>query len=205
MNAAWMRKIELRLLNMIARSIVTKTIDDGPQLSSMTVSEGDDYREVERIQNYGFTALPGPNGDGLVVFPTGSREYPLLISVDHPEFRKKMAEWEAAIYTKFGTHVHLKADGSIDVNATQSLDMKSVKANLNFGPETNITTDKAVFTSPKFGVKGSQGELIAILSDVVQLLATLTSDPVSDKAPASFAATNQAAATLKAKLDSFKV
>lgn len=204
-SPSWYRTIENQVYNMIARAITSKIEESGLQFGSISVGIEEDFREVERVQNYGFTGFPGPDGESVVLFPTGSREFPILISVDHPQIRKKLKEWESALYTKFGSYVHLKNDGSIEINSPEKIDVKTPKGNLDFGSELNIKSTKTVLQSNKFAVKSDSDELIKLLSEVLDALLKISAVAQGPTSPVNFVAFIALITPLKTRLQKFMV
>lgn len=168
----WYRKIEQRVLNMIDRGIVTKISEGDTQTCALSYGEDDDTDDVERVQNYGFSSYPGENAQAVVLHVSGTRDFPLIISADHPELRYKVAEWETALWTKFDTHFHLKAD--------QTADLKAGKLNVELSADAlikaqgfKVDSPTATFTADKFSVKNAAGDdLISLLTDLVTALST---------------------------------
>ena len=161
---SWERSVDRRFGNIITRGSLTKAIDDsGPvQSAEVTGLPGSDFGATYRAQSYGFTSRPGSGAEVVLIAEDGLRENCIVISADHPSMRPKIKEYESCVWTKFGTHVWLKDDKSLDVKADK------VKM---------VVKVQTLFESPKFGVKGPQGELIdAIYQSLlaIQQFATAT-------------------------------
>ncbi|WP_431477838.1 phage baseplate assembly protein domain-containing protein [Massilia eburnea] len=59
-------------------------------------------------RNTGFTSVPKPGAEGVVVFVGGNRDHGLVIAVEDRRFRLKgLASGEVAIYDDQGQKVHL--------------------------------------------------------------------------------------------------
>lgn len=157
MSATWYRSVDRRFSNLISRGSMTKPIDDSDdiQTTDITLYPGQDLGGVIRHQQYGFTSRPGSGAEVVLICEDGSRELPYIISADHPSMRPKIEDYESCLWTKFGSHVWLKDDGSLDV--------KAEKFKMSVSSE-------AVIESPKFAVKGDTDELVALLYEALQAI-----------------------------------
>lgn len=112
--------IRQRLALMMGRALVL-LVNDDTKLQSLQVSLlADEVREdVERFQNYGFTAHPLPGAEAVAASVAGSRDHVLVIAVDDRRYRLKgLAHGEVAIYTDQGDKIVLKRGGTIEVTAS---------------------------------------------------------------------------------------
>ncbi|TCS37492.1 phage baseplate assembly protein V [Paucimonas lemoignei] len=100
---------------MVGRCIL-KAIGDGKavQLVQAQLLAEEIHDDVERIQEYGFTSVPKPGAEGVIVFVGGNRDHGLLIAVEDRRFRLKALEsGEVAIYDDQGQKVHLTRTGIV--------------------------------------------------------------------------------------------
>ena len=184
MLESWYRRTEQKIRALVDRALISKITEGDYQTCALTYDEGHDTDDVERVQNYGFNSFPGAGAQAVVLCVTGSREFPIVISADHPELRFKVSEWETALWTKFDTHFHLKAD--------RTADLKAGKLNVELSAEAHITSQgftvdspTATFTADTFSIKNKSGDdLISLLNDLVTALSKakvgtvdLTSNP----------------------------
>lgn len=153
-----LRPLRWRLENMVSRAVV-KLVDDAAKMQGLQVVilAGETRDFVERFQNYGFTSNPPAGSEAVLVFPGGNRSHPLAVAVDDRASRKTgLAEGEAAIYTKFGDYIHVKADGTIEVVASNAV---SVTA-----PEVTVTAaTKVTLDTPNCEITGD----LAVGGDVI--------------------------------------
>jgi phage baseplate assembly protein V len=113
--------LSARISAMIGRAIV-RTIDDSAKLQELQLQLG--TRELvargERFQEYGFTSVPLPGAEAVVVFPFGDRGHPLVVAVDDRSRRPLgLAPGEVMLYAEGGARVHLKNDGTVEITATE--------------------------------------------------------------------------------------
>lgn len=146
-----------RVLSMLSRGRVN-TVDDSAdlQLLELTVLKGEIRREVERLQNYGFTSHPPKDAEVAVLSIGGNRDHLLAIAVDDPASRKRdLAPGEVAAFSdegdfllfkrgqiiviSAGAQVHLGGDGASDPVVRQS-DLKKVVDTFNDHTHPAITT-----------------------------------------------------------------
>lgn len=110
--------VKRRILMLFARAIV-KQINDagGIQLLKIEALE-DEFRDVERLQNYGLTSHPPKESDALVAFLGGIRSHGFAIAVEHRDSRMVgLAEGEVALYTDEESYVALRRNKEMHVRA----------------------------------------------------------------------------------------
>lgn len=113
--ARLMQPLKTRVANAIARAVV-ESVNDARKLQLLQISVSDraDIDDAERFQEYGFTSVPLPGAEAVVVFPNGDRAHPLVVGVDDRRYRPK--DWEpgeAGVYNFTGAFVKLTKDGDI--------------------------------------------------------------------------------------------
>jgi len=111
--------IRRRIANLVARAVLT-LVSDATTLQTVQVSVLDsEIRDgAERVQDYGFTSVPFPGAEGVVLFVGGLRDHPLVIRADDRRYRKKnLQPGEAAIYTDEGDYILLKRGRIVEVVA----------------------------------------------------------------------------------------
>lgn len=110
---ATLRHLYVRVMSMIERGVL-KSSDDAKKLqyASVDLRNGNGPTEVERFQQYGFTARPKAEAtEVLVVHLGGNPDHPIIIAVDDRQYRLQgLAEGEVAIYDDQGQTVHFKRD-----------------------------------------------------------------------------------------------
>lgn len=118
--------------NVLVRAKIKATEDTKVIQSNQIEANVDEIiNGVERIQEYGFTSH-APVGSEAVVMFRGSREGGLIIATDSREFRiKELTDGQVAIYDKSGTKIVLKADNTIEIDATTSITVNCPTINLN--------------------------------------------------------------------------
>lgn len=116
--ARLLRPLATRLANVVARAVVS-LVDDSKQVQEAQISVLDgETREVERFQNYGFTSVPLPGSEAVVVFVGGRRDHGLAIVVDDRRYRiKNLESGEVAVYTDEGDSIVIRRGGTIELNA----------------------------------------------------------------------------------------
>ncbi|SFG29458.1 phage baseplate assembly protein V [Duganella sp. CF458] len=100
---------------MVGRCIL-KAVGDGKavQLVQTQLLAEEVHDDVERIQEYGFTSVPKPGAEGVVVFVGGNRDHGLVIAVEDRRFRLRALEsGEVALYDDQGQKVHLTRSGIV--------------------------------------------------------------------------------------------
>lgn len=117
--------LERRVMGMVGRFVV-RAVRDSPKFQEIQaeVLQGELRSKLERFQEYGFTSVPHPGAEGVVVFPSGGRDHGLVICVGDRRYRLTNLEaGEVAIYTDEGDRVHLKRGGTIHVQASTRVEI----------------------------------------------------------------------------------
>jgi phage gp45-like len=99
---------------MVGRVVADLVIDvSGIQTVQASVLAGE-IRELERMQEYGFTSVPlSQSAEGVAVFVGGNREHGIILALDDRTFRlKPLLPGQVALYDLAGTFVKLKADST---------------------------------------------------------------------------------------------
>ena len=105
-----------RIMLMLARAVLKIVEDDhGLQRVQIAVLAKETRGNVERFQQYGFTAVPLEGAEALAVFLGGNRDHPIVVAIDDRRKRfRPIASGEVAMYTHEnvdGDHrFHLKKD-----------------------------------------------------------------------------------------------
>jgi phage baseplate assembly protein V len=112
-----------QLANLVARAVVQLVNDEAKlQLVQLGVLEGETREGCERFQEYGFTSVPLPGAEAVVLFVGGRRDHGLVVAVDDRRYRKKDLEpGESAIYSDEGDYVVLKRGRIVEVKAGTKL------------------------------------------------------------------------------------
>jgi phage baseplate assembly protein V len=108
-----------RLLFMVRRGVV-KLVNDALGLQGLQVSlRAAELRGgIERFQEYGFSSVPLPGAEAILVAVGAQPGFLVAIAVDDKSSRPKGGlPGEVTLYSKFGQHVLLKADGSVEISA----------------------------------------------------------------------------------------
>lgn len=103
---------------MVTKALV-ELVDDETTMQSLQLSGlADVVRDkVERLQQYGFSSVPEPGAEAIVLHVGGNASNPVVIVVDDPRYRPTgLAEGESCMYTLAnGVRVLCKADGEIHI------------------------------------------------------------------------------------------
>lgn len=132
-----------RVDNMVARAVV-KIVNDSTTMQALQlqVLKGETRDRVERFQEYGFTSVPHPGAEAVVVFAAGDRSHGLIVAVDDRRYRLKgLEQGEVALYTDEGDYIHFKRGGVIEAMAGARIDATA--------PEVLVTAStKVVLATP---------------------------------------------------------
>jgi phage baseplate assembly protein V len=118
-----MRALGNRIVNMVSRFVLALANDATKmQAAQISILDSETRDDVERFQQYGFTSVPLPGAEGIVIFVGGARDHPLITNIDDRRHRMRNLEpGEVAIYTDEGDFIHIKRGGEIHVKAATKL------------------------------------------------------------------------------------
>lgn len=114
MNMEFLEPLLARLRLIVGRCVLTATrYEDGEMLSDIGLVVGEKRRNVEFMQQYGFSSRPKGNVDGVAIFVGGSRENGVVIATrgECPELKPG----EVMVHSPFGSSIKLKEDGSVEL------------------------------------------------------------------------------------------
>ena len=115
-----MKTIINRLLVMIGRAAI-KAVDDSSGLQQATISilDGETRRNINRVQNFGFTSHPLEGAESVVVSVGGVRGNELVIACDDSRYRLTgLQGGDVAVYDANGNNIILSS-GGVTVNASK--------------------------------------------------------------------------------------
>lgn len=107
---------KLRL--MVGRCVISASrYKNGELLADIELVAGERRRNVEFLQQFGFSSRPKGDVEGVALFIGGSRDNGVVISTrgECPDLK----EGEVRVHSPFGSSITLKNDGSIEL-ATNS-------------------------------------------------------------------------------------
>ena len=139
-----------RIMNIMARGRVTKVDDsEGVQLHEVRLLKDEAKTRVERFQQYGLTSVPLVDTECVVLFPGGSREHGIILSVEDRQNRiRGMQPGEVCLYTDEGDYIALQRGNKLYIMTS--------RLELGASGEVIITAqDKASFNGTEVLVKGA--------------------------------------------------
>ncbi|WP_269471107.1 phage baseplate assembly protein V [Sulfuriflexus mobilis] len=121
-----------RIRMIVSRAVVT-LVDDSLKMQSIQVQafSGEVLDDIERFQQYGFTSVPHPGAEGIMLSVGGNRSHGVLVSVDDRRYRLKGLEGgEVALYTDEGDHIILKRGKVMEMNTDTLLIKAATKVRM---------------------------------------------------------------------------
>ncbi len=110
--------LQRRVRIMVARGLI-ELVDESKKFQSLQVSIRADevHDDVERFQDFGFSAVPPAGAEAVVVMVGGSADHPVAIKVDDRRYRPTdLEEGESCMWTmQDGKRVHNKANGEVHI------------------------------------------------------------------------------------------
>lgn len=142
------------------------TVNDGAglQRGQVTMLAGETRDNVERVQPYGFSSVPLPGADCLVVCVGGNRDHPVIIGVDDRRHRPQSQQpGDVVIYShQTGHRITLKADRTIEVEG----DVLTLKADTKIRLETPVVELTGGITTAGGGALAVAASALAVTGDV---------------------------------------
>lgn len=130
-----------RVMLMVSRGTLGP-IDDSTDLQrgQVTMLAGETRDRVERVQPFGFSSVPLPGSDALIICVGGNRDHPVVVNVDDRRFRPTgLGAGEVCIYSsQTGHRITLKADRSIEIEGENVLIKAAEKVRLET-PQLEVT------------------------------------------------------------------
>jgi phage baseplate assembly protein V len=128
------------LRNMVARAKVSLVYDEhSRQQLQLEILKGEARERVERWGSYGFTSVPHPGADALVIFVAGERSHGVAVCVDNREFRLTgLQGGEVALYDDLGNVVKL---GRSELTVTGVTKVRVLAPDVEIVAESSITLD----------------------------------------------------------------
>jgi phage gp45-like len=115
----------LNRVKVLAQRGVVRSSQDAPKAATLEIAvlAGETLREVERFAHFGLTSRPPTGAEVVVLCLGGNRDHPLVVADEDRRARPAgtLAEGETCIYATGGARITLRADGSIEVEASGDL------------------------------------------------------------------------------------
>jgi len=166
----WIAPLKRRVMLMVSRAII-ESVDDSAkmQLIKASLLADEVVDEVERFQNYGFTAVPFGDAEALMLSIGGEREHGVIIAIDDRRYRLSgLAGGEVAIYDDQGQKIVLHRD-KILIETEKDLEAAvGGIATVNITGDVNLSADGNVTVStPKAHIDAAAVELGATATEAV--------------------------------------
>jgi len=118
----FLEPLKIKIQLMIGRAVLLAVDNSGKSQRLRLQFTHDEFADsVERIEEYGFDTTPPVSDSSEVAYVSiaGSRGLTYVIATQVREFRPNpaLAAGEVMVYSKFGQKIHLKADGSVSIDA----------------------------------------------------------------------------------------
>lgn len=108
-----------RIRLMIGRCVVIATrYNSGDLESDIELVAGERRRDVEFVQQYGFSSRPKGNVSGVALFVGGSRDNGVVIATNGDDIGEKLEEGEVLVHSPHGQKILLKSDGNIEISCS---------------------------------------------------------------------------------------
>lgn len=106
---------------MIVATAIIERVDDSQKIQKNQVSVfSDDVRsDIDRFQQYGFSSVPLPGCQAIVISPGGSKDRSIVIATDDERYRPTgLEQGEAIMFNHLGDYAKLDKDGRFHINVS---------------------------------------------------------------------------------------
>ncbi|MGI8839771.1 MAG: phage baseplate assembly protein V [Caulobacteraceae bacterium] len=152
-----------RAMMAVARGVLS-AIDDTQQLQSLQLDllDGETADTIERFENYGFSAVPYPGAEAVMLSVGGLRSHGVVVAVGDRRYRLTGgAPGEVVMHDDQGQKVHLQRAGVL-ITSPQ-------KVTVHSDVEVDVTAPKVVITSDDVELGAAGGMAVARVGDLVDL------------------------------------
>lgn len=163
-----MGDIKRRVMVTVGRGVLA-AIDDAKkaqevqiQLLADEVADG-----VERYQNYGFSSVPFPGAEAVMVCVGGLRSHGIVIAVEDRRYRFTGGQpGEVVMYDDQGQVVHLTRSGIVIDSPIKVTVSSAVEVDVT-APKVVVTANEADIISPVVQLGAAGGKKVALDGDPV--------------------------------------
>jgi phage baseplate assembly protein V len=149
-----------RVQMMVGRAVIA-AVNDGAKLQALQIELlADEVQdEAERFQNYGFSGVPRPGAECIVVFPGGLRSHGVVIAADDRASRPtSLQPGDTIHYDDRGQRILLTEDGIL---VESPVEVRVV------APSAKVEADSVVILSDDIHLGGTGGARVARIGDTV--------------------------------------
>lgn len=152
---------------MIGRAVLSAIRDTGAiQTAQAQILADEIHDDVERVQEYGFSSVPIPGAEAVIVFQGGNRDHGLIIATDDRRYRlKNLENGEVALYTDEGDSIVFRRGKIIEIQ-TDTLKIEAgAKVSITCpvfeatASSFSVTASAALVDTPLFAVTGQVQDL----------------------------------------------
>lgn len=163
------RRLAQRMQAFLGRCVLLAVRSGKMQGVQVQILAGE-AREAEHFEPYGFTSVPLPGAEGVVIFPSGDRDHGIVVVLGDRRHRYQGLEpGEAALYHYEGHRVVLRNGGKVEVEATDLEAVLSGGAVVQAGGSVEVEAggDVAVEAAGSASVEAQQVEVTAAVEVTV--------------------------------------
>ena len=157
--------IRRRVLLMIGRAVVTLVDDEGGrQAVQLAALAGEVLDNIERFQEYGFSSVPLPGAEGVLLAMAGMRQHSVAVAVEDRRYRPTgLSPGEVCLYTAEDTdaepHRVVLQNGRI-------VRFECASTRAVFGPDSiTLVAGGSTFTLTDQGVRQTAANGAALVLD----------------------------------------
>lgn len=109
----WFNPWRRRILLMVGKAVITAAKNSTINTASIDLMAQESARDIEMIQQYGFTSVPTAGAEAVVVAIGGDRSNLVIIATDGSQEKPEIKEGESAQYNKSGEYVKINLNKNV--------------------------------------------------------------------------------------------
>jgi len=131
-----------RIRLMIGRCVILATkYNSGDLETDIELVAGEKRRDVEFVQQYGFSSRPKGNVSGIALFVGGSRDNGVVIATNGDDINESLEEGEILVHSPYGQKIKLTKDGNIELSCESG---KEIRCSNDLIVDGNVRSKKEV-------------------------------------------------------------
>jgi len=132
--------------NLLNLGKMTRKAGDG--VYQITVVRDETIDNVPFMQNFGFVSEPPKKSMALIGARAGKKDASVIITIENRSGAVTLSEGETVVYNNHGTSIHLKEDGSVEIEGG---DLDIANGNLKINGVQVVTTQQPIILPPAGG------------------------------------------------------
>jgi phage baseplate assembly protein V len=157
--------VSRRVRLMVGRGII-RLVDDAKKEQTVQLAclAGEVKDGLERYQEYGFTSVPHPGAEAILVSIGGNRDHAVVIATGDRRFRLKgLPGGEVSLYDDQGQRVHLRRNRAIEISGADTILADAAQSvTVNAGQRVTVNGGETVTVNGGRSVEVNGGQAVMV-------------------------------------------